>query len=67
VTDGETGLLTKAETGEMADAAIGLLLDAERRAAMGLAARRLAETCFSARRQIEIMVEHYEALIAGRG
>lgn len=66
VTDGETGLLTKGETGEMADAAIGLLLDAGRRAAMGQAARRLAEARFSARTQVETMVAHYEALIAGR-
>src|SRR4029077_17112932 len=34
VRDGETGLLTKAETGDLADAAIGLLLDRERRIAM---------------------------------
>jgi glycosyltransferase involved in cell wall biosynthesis len=66
VTDGETGVLTKGETGEMADAAIGLLLDPERRVAMGQAARRLAEARFSARRQIETMVGHYEALLAGR-
>jgi 1,2-diacylglycerol 3-alpha-glucosyltransferase len=64
VSDGETGLLTKAESGEMADAAIGLLLDAERRAAMGQAGRRLAESRFSAQRQIEAMVAHYEALLA---
>ena len=66
VTDGETGFLTKGETGEMADAAIGLLLDAERRVAMGQAARRLAEARFSTGRQIDAMVGHYEALIAGR-
>src|SRR5713101_4526716 len=66
VTDGETGFLTKGETGEMADAAIGLLLDADRRVAMGQAARRLAEARFSTERQIDAMVGHYEALIAGR-
>jgi len=66
VTDGETGFLTKGETGEMADAAIGLLLDTGRRAAMGQAARRLAEARFSARTQVEAMVAHYEALVAGR-
>ena len=64
VADGETGVLTKPEAGEIADAAIGLLLDPERRAAMSLAARRLAETRFSARRQIEAMVAHYDALPA---
>ncbi len=66
VTDGETGLLTKGETGEMADAAIVLLLDAERRAAMGQAARRLASERFSARQQIETMVGHYSALLERR-
>ena len=67
VTDGETGVLTKGETGDMADAAIGLLLDPERRHAMGHAARRLAEARFSATRQVEAMVGHYEALLARRG
>jgi len=66
VCDGETGLLTKGETRDLADAAIGLLLDLERRAAMGRAARLVAERHFSAARQVEIMVEHYASLI-GRG
>jgi glycosyltransferase involved in cell wall biosynthesis len=65
VTDGETGFLTKSDTGEMADAAIGLLLDAERRVAMGQAARRLAEARFSTERQIHAMVGRYEALCRG--
>ena len=64
VADGETGVLSKPEAGEIADAAIGLLLDPERRAAMSQAARRLAETRFSARRQIEAMVGHYDGLLA---
>ena len=62
VVDGETGLLTKAESGEMADAAIGLLLDAERRARMGRAARRLMEARFAAPTQTAAMVARYEAL-----
>ncbi|HEY7436389.1 MAG TPA: glycosyltransferase [Methylomirabilota bacterium] len=66
VTDGLTGILTKAETGEMADAAIGLLLDAGRRASMGQAARRLVEARFAAPRQTAAMVAHYEALLARR-
>jgi glycosyltransferase involved in cell wall biosynthesis len=66
VVDGETGLLTKAETGEMADAAIGLLLDAERRARMGLAARRLVEARFAAPTQTAAMVARYQALRARR-
>jgi glycosyltransferase involved in cell wall biosynthesis len=65
VRDGETGLLTKAETGDLADAAIGLLLDRERRTAMGRAARLVAERQFSAVGQVEVMVRHYTAL-AGR-
>jgi glycosyltransferase involved in cell wall biosynthesis len=66
VIDGETGLLTKAETGEMADAAIGLLLDAERRARLGQAARRLVEARFAAPKQTATMVARYEALRARR-
>src|SRR4029453_1663333 len=37
VVDGETGLLTKPDARDLADAAIGLLLDPVRRAAMGAA------------------------------
>jgi glycosyltransferase involved in cell wall biosynthesis len=66
VDDGLTGLLTKAETGEMADAAIGLLLDAERRARMGQAGRRLVQERFAAPRQTAAMVARYEALRARR-
>jgi uncharacterized protein YecA (UPF0149 family) len=46
----------------MADAAIGLLLDAERRARMGQAARRLVEARFAAATQTAAMVARYEAL-----
>ena len=63
VGDGETGLLTKADVEELADAAIGLLLDAPRRSAMALAARALAATDFSAARQVEVMVGHYRRLL----
>jgi glycosyltransferase involved in cell wall biosynthesis len=63
VRDGETGLLTKAEVEELADAAIGLLLDAPRRSAMALAARALAARDFSAARQVEVMVGHYRRLL----
>jgi len=66
VRDGETGLLTKAETGDLADAAIGLLLDRDRRLAMGRAARRVAERHFSAAGQVEVMARHYAALAARR-
>jgi len=63
VRDGETGLLTKAAAREFADAAIGLLLDGERRMAMGRAARAVAEQEFSAARQVEAMVGHYGRLL----
>ena len=63
VRDGETGLLTKAAPREFADAAIGLLLDGERRMAMGRAARAVAEQEFSAARQVEAMVGHYGRLL----
>ncbi len=64
--DGETGLLTKADARELADAAIGLLLDPARREAMGRAARRTAEQYFSAARQIDVMVAQYQRLIERR-
>jgi 1,2-diacylglycerol 3-alpha-glucosyltransferase len=64
VQDGETGLLTKAEPRELADAAICLLLDPERRRAMGRAARAIAERHFSAARRVESMVEHYRRLLS---
>src|SRR6266540_3317984 len=63
VRDGETGLLTKAAAREFADAAIGLLLDRERRVAMGRAARAVAERHFPAARQVEAMVGHYGRLL----
>ncbi len=66
VRDGETGLLTKAETGDLADAAIGLLLDGERRTSMGRAARLVAVQHFSAAGQVEVMVRHYAQLIGRR-
>ena len=64
VQDGETGLLTKADTRDLADAAIGLLLDPARRTAMGRAARRVAERAFSATGQVDLMIAHYAALVA---
>ncbi|HYB41345.1 MAG TPA: glycosyltransferase [Candidatus Methylomirabilis sp.] len=66
VRDGETGLLTKPAPRELADAAIGLLLDSERRRAMGRAARAAAEREFSAARQVDVMVGHYERLLGAR-
>jgi glycosyltransferase involved in cell wall biosynthesis len=65
VRDGETGLLTKADVEDLADAAIGLLLDQSRRSAMALASRALAESDFSAERQVEVMAGHYRRLVGG--
>jgi 1,2-diacylglycerol 3-alpha-glucosyltransferase len=65
VQDGQTGLLTKADPRELADAAICLLLDPERRRAMGRAARATAERHFSAARRVESMVGHYRGLLSG--
>jgi 1,2-diacylglycerol 3-alpha-glucosyltransferase len=67
VRDGETGILTKAESRELAEAAIGLLLDRERRLAMGRAAREVAARDFSAARQVDAMVNHYERLLERGG
>jgi len=63
VRDGETGLLTKADPHALAEAAVGLLLDPERRWAMGRAARVVAEQEFSATRQVETLVGHYARLL----
>jgi 1,2-diacylglycerol 3-alpha-glucosyltransferase len=62
VVDGETGLLTKPDARDLADAAIGLLLDPVRRAAMGAAGRLVAERHFSAAGQVDAMVARYAAL-----
>jgi 1,2-diacylglycerol 3-alpha-glucosyltransferase len=62
VRDGETGILTKSDAQDLADAAIGLLLDAPRRRTMGRAARELAERDFSAARQVEVMAGLYRDL-----
>ncbi|HEV8640042.1 MAG TPA: glycosyltransferase [Methylomirabilota bacterium] len=59
VRDGETGLLTKADPAALAEAAIGLLLDTERRGAMGRRAREIALREFDARLQIDRTLEVY--------
>ena len=66
VMDGETGILTKPDAQDLADAAIGLLLDPTRRAAMGAAGRGVAERQFSADEQVRTMVARYAALIERR-
>jgi glycosyltransferase involved in cell wall biosynthesis len=67
VRDGVSGLLTKGEPTSLAEAAIGLLLDGERRAAMALRARDIAEREFDVRLQIDRTLDVYaEALDRGR-
>ena len=63
VRDGETGVLTKSEPHELADAAVALLLDPERRRWMGQTARLVAEREFSAGRQVDTLVAHYGRLL----
>lgn len=64
VVDGETGILTKPDAGDLADAAIALLLDPERRRAMGAAGRVVAERSFSASAQVAAMAAEYARLLA---
>jgi glycosyltransferase involved in cell wall biosynthesis len=59
VRDGETGLLTKGDDTALAEAAIGLLLDGERRAAMAARARDVAERAFDVRLQIDRTLDVY--------
>ena len=59
IRDGETGLLTKGEVETLAEAAIGLLLDAERRRGMALRARQIAEQEFDVALQIDRTLEVY--------
>jgi glycosyltransferase involved in cell wall biosynthesis len=60
VRDGETGLLTKAEPAALAEAAVGLLVDGERRRRMGERARAVAEREFDVRFQLERTLALYE-------
>ena len=63
VRDGDSGILTKGDPAALAEAAIGLLLDAERRAGMRLRARAIAEAEFDVERQITRTLDVYaEAL-----
>jgi glycosyltransferase involved in cell wall biosynthesis len=60
VHDGDSGLLTKSEPAALAEAAIGLLVDAERRQAMGWRARQMAERQFGVDLQIDRTLAIYE-------
>jgi len=61
VRDGQTGVLTKPDSAALADAVIGLLLDAERRARMAARARAVAEREFDVHLQIDRTLAVYEA------
>ncbi len=58
IADNETGVLIERSPEALADALISLLSNPSRRAAMGLAARRRAESHFSA----DVMVDNIESL-----
>jgi glycosyltransferase involved in cell wall biosynthesis len=60
VHDGDSGLLTKGEPAALAEAATGLLVDAERRQAMGWRARQMAERQFGVDLQIDRTLAIYE-------
>lgn len=64
VRDGETGILTKADAAALAEAAIGLLVDVDRRAAMAARARQVAEHAFDVALQIERTLDVYTGLLA---
>ncbi|HEX6209523.1 MAG TPA: glycosyltransferase [Methylomirabilota bacterium] len=59
VRDGETGILTKGDPAALAEAAIGLLLDGDRRRAMGERARQVAEQAFDVTLQITRTLDVY--------
>jgi 1,2-diacylglycerol 3-alpha-glucosyltransferase len=64
VQDGATGVLTKSDPAALAEAAIGLLLDDERRAAMGTRARHVAEGAFDVALQISRTLDVYAEVLA---
>jgi 1,2-diacylglycerol 3-alpha-glucosyltransferase len=67
VHDGDTGVLTKGDPAALAEAAIGLLIDPARRAAMAVRARQLAEREFGVSLQIDRTLDVYAAALARRG
>jgi glycosyltransferase involved in cell wall biosynthesis len=64
VRDGETGVLTKPDGASLAEAAVGLLLDPERRARMAARARAVAEREFDVRLQIDRTLDLYRDVAA---
>jgi len=66
VHDGDTGVLTKGDPSALAEAAIALLVDPARRAAMALRARQLAEREFDVTLQIDRTLDVYADVLARR-
>ena len=66
VRDGESGILTKGDPASLAEAAIGLLLDDQRRAAMGARARQIAEREFGIELQITRILDIYTETLSRR-
>src|SRR4029450_5006004 len=66
VHDGESGILTKSDPASLAEAAIGLLLDDERRAAMGARARQIAVREFGIELQITRILDIYNETLSRR-
>jgi 1,2-diacylglycerol 3-alpha-glucosyltransferase len=66
VHDGESGILTKSDPASLAEAAIGLLLDDERRAAMGARARQIAVREFGIELQITRILDIYTETLSRR-
>jgi len=64
VRDGDTGILTKGDPAALAEAAIGLLLDPERRRAMARRAREMAERLFDVKLQIDRTMAVYADAVA---
>ena len=64
VHDGATGILTKSDPAALAEAAIGLLLDVERRAAMSVRARQVAVEQFDVTQQITRTLDVYAEALA---
>jgi len=64
VRDGDTGILTKGDPAALAEAVIGLLLDPERRRAMGRRAREVAERLFDVKLQIDRTMAVYADAVA---
>jgi glycosyltransferase involved in cell wall biosynthesis len=64
ILDGRTGFVRRRDAGELADAVVTLLMDADLRWRMGRAARSHTETHFSAPRLVEDTERIYEAALA---